>query len=71
MIAKRIATQGLAYLPASDTDANPRMELQEGADRCTAGNASKIKVNPRAEMAELYRTGKLDPSIADTAVAAG
>jgi hypothetical protein len=73
MIAKRIATQSLAYLLASgdrQTDANPRMELQAGADRCTAGNASRIKVNPRAEMAGLYRTGKLDPSIADTAVAA-
>jgi fructose-bisphosphate aldolase class II len=46
------------------------MELEEGADRCTAGNASKIKVTPRAEMAELYRTGKLDPRIADTACTA-
>jgi hypothetical protein len=45
------------------------MERQEGADRCTTGN-SEIKVIPRAEMAELNRTGKLDPRIADTAVAA-
>jgi fructose-bisphosphate aldolase class II len=36
----------------------------------TAGNASKIKVIPLAEMAKLYRTGKLDPRIGDTAVAA-
>ena len=73
MIAKRIAPQGLAHLLASDdrqSDAHPRIELQEGADRCTAGNASKIKVIPLAEMVELYRTGKLDPGNADTAVAA-
>jgi len=36
----------------------------------TAGNASKIKVIPLAEMAKLYRTGKLDPRIGDRAVAA-
>ncbi|OJU28826.1 MAG: hypothetical protein BGN91_06940 [Nitrobacter sp. 62-13] len=55
MIAKRIAMQGLAHLLANgdrQTDAPPRMKLREGADRCTAGNASKIKVIPQAEMAE-------------------
>ena len=30
----------------------------------TAGHASKIKVKPMAEMARLYRAGKLDPQIA-------
>jgi fructose-bisphosphate aldolase class II len=30
----------------------------------TAGNASKIKVIPMAEMARLYRAGALDPEIA-------
>ena len=30
----------------------------------TAGQASRIKVTPMAEMARLYRTGKLDPRIA-------
>jgi fructose-bisphosphate aldolase class II len=29
----------------------------------TAGNASKIKVIPLAEMAKRYRAGKLDPKI--------
>jgi hypothetical protein len=47
------------------------MELQEGADRCTAGNASKLEVIPTGgEGGAFYRTGKLDPRIADTAVAA-
>jgi hypothetical protein len=73
MIAKRVATQGLAYLLATDdrqTERPSRAELREGAGRCTAGDASKIKVIPLAAMAELYRRGKLDPSIGDAAVAA-
>ena len=34
------------------------------------GKCLKIKVIPLAEMAKLYRTGKLDQRIGDTAVAA-
>jgi fructose-bisphosphate aldolase class II len=36
----------------------------------TAGNASKIKVIPLAEMAKRYRSGALDPRIGEAAVAA-
>jgi fructose-bisphosphate aldolase class II len=36
----------------------------------TAGNASKIKVIPLAEMAKRYRSGALDPRIGEVAVAA-
>jgi fructose-bisphosphate aldolase class II len=36
----------------------------------TAGNASKIKVIPLAEMAKRYRSGSLDPRIGGMASAA-
>ena len=36
----------------------------------TAGNASRIKVIPLAEMAKRYRAGSLDPQITDMTAAA-
>jgi fructose-bisphosphate aldolase, class II len=36
----------------------------------TAGNASRIKVIPLAEMARRYRSGALDPRIGDITAAA-
>ena len=67
---------------ASKTEFDPRKFLKPAMDALaalcrdrfeqfgTAGNASKIKVTPMAEMAKLYRAGKLDPRIATHAAAA-
>lgn len=62
MIAKRIATQGLTDLLASDdrqTDANPPDGTFSQKEPIAArrGNASKIRMNPRAEMAGLCHAG--------------
>lgn len=61
---------------ASKTEFDPRKFLKPAMDALealcrdrfeqfgTAGNASKIKVTPLAEMAKLYQAGKLDPQVA-------